>query len=250
MALPKLVTPKYKLKLPSNGKSIEYRPFLVKEEKVLLTAMEGFEGSDAEAVSHMKDTVNSVINNCTFDKVDSQNLPQFDVDFLFLNIRVRSKGEFVHPVYTCKNRKTPDDEPCGTDNKVEVDLSKVKVVFPKKDYTKVMVSDDVGIVFKYISSGDKQHHEMEPSETERYFRIIVDSIDYIFDKDKIYKGSETSKHELLEFLESMTEKPFEEVKKFFSNQPALRHVIKYKCSKCGYKEDIVIEGVESFFDLA
>jgi rubrerythrin len=250
MALPKLVTPEYTLTLPSNKQKVKYRPYLVKEEKVLLTAMETAIDEEKSVQNEtIRNSTITVINECTFNKVDLNALPEFDIEYLFLNIRAKSRGEIVKPVYTCK-QKNEKEELCNTDVEIEVDLTKVKVDFPKEDFSKIMLSDTVGIQFKYLDSASTAIHDKVPDEVEKMFRIMVDSIDYIFDEEKIYKGSETPKKELLDFIEQMDEKTFEKVKKFFDNTPALRKVLKFKCPKCGYKQDITVEGLEDFFDLA
>jgi hypothetical protein len=245
--LPQLDTPKYKLDLPSNGDTIEYRPFLVKEEKILLLAMENAKEDDtAETIAA---ATFEIIKSCTFGKVKPHKLPNFDLDYLFLNIRSRSRGEMIESAFICQN-EVGEDEICGTSNDISVNINDIEVTFPEESLSKVMITDDVGIQFKYLSSGELQKYGKEKSETDKMFKIIVDSIDYIFDEEKVYKGGETTKKELLGFIETLDEKSFKKVRNFFDDQPTLKHTIPYKCSKCGYKEDIVIEGLEAFFDLA
>ena len=243
--LPQLDTPKYKLDLPSNGETIEYRPFLVKEEKILLLAMESMKEDNSDAIAS---ATFDIIKSCTFNNVKPESLTNFDLDYLFLNIRSRSRGELIESAFVCQNEV--DGEVCGTSNDVSVNINDIEVTFPEEDNSKVMITDEVGIQFKYLSSGELKKYGKEKSETDKMFKIIVDSIDYIFDEEKVYKGSETPKKELMGFIETLNEKSFKEIRNFFDDQPTLKHTIPYKCSKCGYKEDIVIEGLEAFFDLA
>jgi hypothetical protein len=250
MALPKLVTPEYSLNLPSTGDKVRYRPYLVKEERVLLTALEtSSKMGDKEQNEAIRNSTLTVIKECTFSKIKLGTLPEFDLEYLFLNIRAKSRGEIVKPIYTCRQKDDKGDL-CNTDVEIEVDLSKVDVDFPKEDYSKVMMNETVGVQFKHLDSATSTAHDQIENEVDRMFRVMVDSIDYIFDADTIYKGSETTKKELLTFIESMDESSFEKVKKFFDNTPKLRDVLKFDCPKCGFKQDIVIEGLEDFFDLA
>jgi len=246
--LPQIETPKYKLELPSNKEVIEYRPFLVKEEKILLLALESAKQDDKDKDDVITESTFQIIKNCTFGKVKPEKLPNFDIDYLFLNIRSRSRGELIETAYVCQNEV--DGKMCGATNSVSVDIGDIKVEFPEEDNSKVMIDDEIGIQFKYLSAGDLKRYNNETSETDKMFKIIVDSIDYIFDADKIYKGNETPKKELLNFIEALNENVFSDIRKFFDEQPTLRHIIKYKCSECGYTEDIIVEGLEAFFDLA
>ena len=242
MALPKIETPTYRMDVPSTKKSVEYRPFLVKEEKILLTALEGDEGT-SEAL--MAEITMKIIDTCTFGKLKMDELTMFDIEYLFLNIRSKSRGEIITPRYACVN--VIDGERCNEINEVMVDLNTVKVEFPKEDYSKVLLDGDVGIQFKYTTAETLTMIEGEDDVVKKMFMTIVDSIDFIFDAETIYKSSETTKIELVDFIENLNEKQFSEVRKFFDNQPKLKHSTGYKCSKCGYTEDIIFTGLESFF---
>ena len=250
MALPKLETPMYKLTLPSDKKvTVTYRPFLVKEEKILLTAMEGAKTlKGIEFQNAVRDVIIRIIDNCTDGKLDTEKLPQFDVDFLFLNIRAKSRGEVIEPSFTCNQEK--DGVPCGNIDKYSIKIDEIKIDFPDKDYSKVMLTDAIGIQLKYLSTSEMKVHDNEHDSIEKMFKVIVDSIDYVFDAENVYKGAETSKAEMSQFVEHMHEPAFDAIKDFFANQPRLRHVIDYKCSKCGHKEPVTLEGLEDFFGFA
>lgn len=253
MALPKIETPVYKLKLPSNGKTVDYRPFLVKEEKILLTAMEGAKKlKGIEFANSVRDVIIHIISNCTNGEVDGYKLPAFDVDFLFLNIRAKSRGEIIEPSFTCNQAKKggEEGEVCGTVDKFSVKIDDIKVEFPKEDKSKIMITDDIGVQFKFLSTEELKVHDKEEDNIEKMFKIIIDSIDYVFDKEGVYKGDETSKGELVEFVGNLNEDVFDRIKEFFDQQPTLKHVVHYKCSKCGYKEEVTLEGLEDFFGFA
>jgi hypothetical protein len=243
--LPTIETPIYELIIPSSKQTAKYRPFLVKEEKILLTAMEGDEGKLTQRIQEI--TI-KIVDVCTFGKLNMDKLTQFDIEYLFLNIRSKSRGEEIDPEFSCLN--VVDDLPCGQNNSVHINLDDVGVVFPKEDLSKVMLNDTIGIQFQYISAKVQSYHEAEKDEVSKMFKIMVDSIDYIFDADKIYKASETPKQELLDFIENLTEENFMKVQTFFVDPPTLKHTAPYKCTKCGYTEDIIFEGIDSFFEFA
>lgn len=243
--LPQIETPTYELKVPSTNKSVTYRPFLVKEEKILLTAMEGDEGTLTQRI---QDVTIKIVNVCTFGKLKIDTLTQFDIEYLFLNIRSKSRGEIIEPEFPCSN--VVDEESCGEVNSVYINLDEVKVEFPKEDVSKIMLTDEVGIQFQYLSAKVHNSHESEKDVITKMFKVMVDSIDYIFDAENVYKASETPKQELLGFIENLTEANFKKVQEFFLNQPSLKHSVHYKCKKCGFEEDIIFEGINSFFESA
>ncbi|MEC8987472.1 MAG: hypothetical protein VYD30_05910 [Chloroflexota bacterium] len=251
MALPKIDTPMYSCKLPSDNKqTVTYRPFLVKEEKILLTAMEGAKDLKGEEFQRVvRDTILNIITNCTDGKVDGNKLPAFDVDFLFLNIRAKSRGELIEPSFTC-NQEGKDGNLCGNIDKYPIRIDEIKIDFPDKDYSKIMIKDDIGIQLKFLSTEEVKVHDGEVDPIEKMFKIIVDSIDYVFDAENVYKGKETAKPELVKFVESLSESTFDEIKEFFGNLPTLRHKVDYRCTKCGHKEPVTLEGLEDFFGFA
>lgn len=247
--LPKLDIPTYKAEIPSTKKVVEYRPFLVKEEKILLTMAESLDDGEENAEELSKEAIGKVIANCVITEgIDPKKLTEFDVDFLFLKIRAKSRGEVINPSFNCVNEV--DGETCGHPNTVEINLDGVGVKFPEVDKSKVEVTSTVGIQFKYLDSATVAMHNKESDQVTKLFKLIVDSIDYIYDKETIYKASETPKSELLEFVENLTEESFNKVKEFFETAPAVRADVLYKCSKCGYEETIPFVGSESFFAFA
>ena len=241
----------YDLKLPSDPKQIvTYRPFLVKEEKILLTAMEGAkELKGDEFQNAVRDVILRIITNCTDGKIDGNKLPAFDIDYMFLNIRAKSRGESIEPSFTC-NQPGKDGKICGHVDKYSIRIDEIKIDFPDKDYSKIMVTDDIGFQLKYMSTEEMKVHDNETDTIEKMFKIIVDSIDFVFDAENVYKGKETAKSELVTFVENLNEDTFDKIKEFFANQPKLKHEIDYKCSKCGHKEPVLLEGLEDFFGFA
>ena len=245
--LPVIETPSYKLEVPSTKEIVEYRPYLVKEEKILLMALEEA-GDKKDNAEFIQRATFDIIRNCTFGKVDPEKLAKFDIEYLFLNIRARSRGEEISGSFICQHEV--DGEVCGTSNKVSVNIDDVKLKYPEEDLSKVMINDEIGIQFKYLTAKEESSYDKDSTKTDKVFKSIIDSIDYIFDAEKIYKGSDTPKKELLTFIEGTTEVVFTKIKRFFDEQPSLDHTFKYKCSKCGYEEDIKIKGIEGFFGLA
>jgi len=232
--LPIIETPSYRLEVPSTKEIVVYRPYLVKEEKILLMALEE-SGSEKDNSEFIQKATFDIIRNCTFGKVDPENLAKFDIEYLFLNIRARSRGEEISSSFICQN---------------EVDEEDIKLKYPEEDLSKIMINDEIGIQFKYLTAKTESSYDKDSTKTDRVFKNIVDSIDYVFDDEKIYKGSDTPKKDLLAFIEGTTEVVFTKIKRFFDEQPSLEHTFEYKCSKCGYEEDIKIKGIEGFFGLA
>ena len=243
MGLPKIAIPEYSLTLPSNGKKIRYRPFLVKEEKLLLIAMESKE--DEQIITATK----NVLNNCVFDDINVDDMPTFDMEYIFLWLRGRAKGEIVELKYTCPE--------CSNPLNVDVNLDDVKVQTFEEHTNKIQLNDDIGIVLKYpnIAMQAKIDNSDEKNEIETLFKSIRLCIDYIYDSEAMYSAKDHTDKELQEFIESFTDAQFQKVKTFFDTMPKLQHKINLHCTfkekkkknVCGYKEEMVLEGLQSFF---
>lgn len=234
MPLPTLNTPKFTLDIPSNKKKLEYRPYLVKEEKLLLIAQES---KEPKAIIS---AIQELIESCTFGKVTISELTMFDVEYIFLKIRSKSVGEVVKLKSKC-----PIDE---QENEISVNLDELTVDFPKIS-TKIVLADKVGIVMKYPSFEDiKNLSKFKDDEKIKMLNAtIVACIDYIYDADAIYKASETTNKDLEVFIDSLNSKQFQDVQNFISNIPKLKYVTTVKCSKCGHEYEVVLEGIQSFF---
>ena len=235
MALPKLNVPKYKLKLPSDGKTVNFRPFLVKEEKLLLLATET--GDQGEIVSAIK----NIIKDCT-DIPDVNRLTTFDIEFLFLQIRTRSVGETVKVSVTC-----PDDN--ETEVPVEIDLEEIKVVKTRGHKTEIKLSDEIVITMGYpsIDTFVKMNFEEDESQVGQIFDMAASCIKTIADPNQVYDCADSTKEELLEFFDQLNSKQFLQIQEFFETMPKLSHKVEVNNPNTGVKSEIVLEGLASFF---
>jgi hypothetical protein len=213
MPLPKIEVPKYELTIPSSGKKVKFRPFLVREEKILLIAME------AEDEKQMVGAVKDIISNCVYDEVNVDDMPMFDIEYIFLQLRAKSKGETIDLSFECEKCKTPIE--------TQVDLSTINV--------KEIVTDK------------------NKSDTDNIFRTINHCIESIWDKENVYAAKDHTKEELTDFIESLPDTAFEKLQKFFSTLPVLKHDIQLHCEagkgkkKCNWKGTKTLEGLGSFF---
>jgi len=238
MALPKIDAPVYELDLPLSKKHIRFRPFLVKEQRNLMMAMESDDKNNIEK------NIRQVLHNCTLtDGIDIDGLPILDVEFYFLQLRARSVGEVVENKYKCEN--LVDNKPCGNLMESNLNLLDIKVNMPEKQSDVIQLNDRLSIKLKYpefsILSADIS------SATDLAFSMIVNSIEYIFDGEQYYYAKESSPEELTEFVESLNQQQFSKIEDFFSNLPTLNKTIQMDCKKCGFHHTIEVEGLESFF---
>ena len=239
--LPKIDTPIYDLTLPLSKKKIRFRPFLVKEEKILLMAME------SEDENAMLLAIQQIVNNCCLNKdFDVESLPLSDLEFLFLNLRARSVGEVVELQYKCNNKPNKDsDEECGHLVKFELNLLEVQPEVDKDHTTKIALSPKMGIVMKYPSM--KLMENVSGTEVEKLMTILISCIDYIYDEEQLYYSKDQTKEELLDFVESLNRNQFAELQKFFETLPKIKKELHFHCDKCGYDENIFVEGIQNFF---
>ena len=236
MALPKVDLPTYELDLPSNKKKIKFRPFLVKEEKILLLALE----SDNE--QNIRDAVHNLIKSCVTTRIKLENLATFDLEYIFLNIRAVSVGEIVEMNVTCQD----DNE---TQIKYNLNLTDVKVHFPDGHSNKIMLTDTLGVIMRYPSFDrfvDSQFARKEVNENT-VLEIIAESIDQIFQGDDVYDESTTTDKEFIEFVEGLTNEQLAKLQEFFQTSPRLEHTFKVKNPKTGVESDYTISGLQSFF---
>ena len=236
MALPKLNTPTYELEVPSTDEKIKYRPFLVKEEKILMIAMESKDNT--QIVNAVKD----IVSACTFDKVDISNMPMFDVEYIFLNIRAKSVGEVSKLRVLC-----PDDKKTYTN--VEVDLTKVNVEIGEGHTNKIELTDDTGMIMTYPTIDSFTETGITSVSAENMIELIGSCVLQIYEDkgEKVYQGKDQTKKELTEFIESMNTAQFKKVQKFFDTMPKLKHTVKVKNPKTKKTSDIVLQGLNDFF---
>lgn len=241
--LPKLDVPIYTVNLISTGKPVRFRPFLVKEQKLFLMASESNDNNE------MVTTIRQVLRNCILDEVDVDSLPTFDLEWLFMNLRARSVEEVVDLTYKCNNMVKDE---AGQEKKcngvVEFKLNLLEIV-PNKNpnhKNKVQITENLGIAFKYPTFEMIQKYE-KMNENEVMLRILIDCIDYIYDKENVYYAKDSTKEELEEFVDNLQQKDLEKFKEFFDTMPEIARNVHFKCPKCHYEEDITIKGMQNFF---
>jgi len=224
------------LEIPSNGKKIKYRPFVVKEEKLLLLALEG---DDEKAI---EDAVRTLLNGCIQSRIKIDELAIFDLEYIFLQIRAVSVGEVVEMKVTCR-----DDE--KTEVPYNMNLTEVKVYKPEGHSNKIMLSDDMGIIMKYPAFDDfvKSSIIGKNPSAESVIEVIASCVDQIFDGEDVYDSSTTSKKEFVEFIEGLTNKQFEQIQKFFENSPRLEHRFTVTNPNTGVDNEFIIAGLVNFF---
>jgi hypothetical protein len=233
MALPKLNTQTFELEIPSTDEKIKYRPFLVKEEKILLQAQEG---EDIEMI----DALMTIISNCTFGKVDPKEYPSFDMEYIFLKIRSKAVGEKVSLTLTC-----PDDN--ITKVTTTVDISKVEVSVEDGHSNKIELTDDVSCVMKYPTVKTFAGRDLKKLSPVDTINMTGQCIHQIIDGKEVYEGKDLSEAELAEFLENLTQKQFSKIQTFFTTMPRLKHVVNVTNPKTKKKGKVTLEGMQSFF---
>jgi len=233
MALPKLNTPTYELELPSTGEIIKYRPFLVKEQKLLLIAQES--GEEKQIANAMGELVNS----CTFGKVNTKSAPMFDIEYLFLKIRGKSVGEKVKLNLIC-----PDDG--KTTVPYELNLEDVECQVQDDHSNEIQINEDIKIVFRYPLLNDLQNVKASAGDSEKTFHFMECCIDSIHSGDDVFQRIDIKDKELSDFIEQFTNEQFEKITQFFNTMPKLRHVVKVTNPKTKKKNEILLEGLESF----
>ena len=237
MPLPKISTPTYELVIPSTKKKIKYRPFLVKEEKVLIIAME------SEDTQHIANAVKEVISSCIITRgVKVDELSTFDIEYLFLNIRGKSVGEEVEVLITC-----PDD---GT-TKVPaiIDLDSIEVQYDKSHTPNIKLDDDLTLKMRYPSMNEfiKNNFTVTDIGVDDTFEIIMSCIEQIYNEEESWSVKDCTKKELKDFIESLSSKQFKEIENFFATMPKLSHTVTITNPNTGKENDIVLEGLASFF---
>ena len=237
MALPKLNVPVYEAILPSTEKVIKYRPFLVKEEKLLLTAQES--GEDA-----VLPAVKQIIRNCVQGELDVDNMPLFDIEYLFLRLRAKSVGEEVTLGLKPWGCPQNNGELCEFTTEVAINLEEIECVKNKKHSSKIMIDDKIGILMKYP---DISQLNIKGSENEMGLKVIKKCINMIFTEEETHERDSFTDKELDEFIDSLNTKQMEQIKNFFDTMPVLKHTVKYTCKTCNEKKETTIQGLQSFF---
>jgi DNA-directed RNA polymerase subunit M/transcription elongation factor TFIIS len=240
--LPKIDVPVYETTLISTGNKIRFRPFLVKEQKIFLMA------SQSDDSKEVVNAIKQVISNCVIDDINVETLPTFDLENIFLQLRARSVGEKVELNYVCNNSLvTPSGEskPCGAKVQLFLNLLEVQPKTDPEHNKKVELTPKLGIVMKYPNFEILNSLKIE-SQSD-LIKIIVACIDYIYDSDQIYYAKDSTETELTEFIENMQQSDVEKIQKFFETMPKISKQMDFHCAKCGYKENMIIEGIQNFF---
>ena len=239
MPLPKINTPTYELEIPSTGKKIKYRPFLVREEKILIIAME------SENMSQITKAIVEILNNCILTRgVKVENLSTFDIEYLFLNVRGKSVGESVEVNITC-----PDDN--ETKVQMEINIDEIKVIKNEEHSNTIKLDDDLSMKLKYPSLDQFVENNFEVVEVQndvtKSLEMITSCIDVIYNEEETWSAKDSTKKELQEFLEQLNTKQFKQIESFFSTMPKLSHIIKVKNPNTGIESEVLLEGLASFF---
>jgi len=240
MPLPKISTPTYELELPSSGETIEYRPFLVREEKLLVLAMES---EDTKSITR---AIKEVLKSCIKTKIKVEALPTFDIEYLFLNIRGKSVGEEVEVTVTC-----PDDN--KTEVEISIPIDEIQIEKSKDHNDTIKLDDELTMKMKYPSLDQfiQTNFDLDAakgaSQLEQSFDLIAACIDTIYSEEEAWPASESSKKELNEFLEQLSSSQFQEIEQFFETMPKLVHEVSITNPKTKKKSTVTLEGLSSFF---
>ena len=240
MPLPKIATPQYTLDLPSTGKSIKYRPFLVKEEKILILALE------SEDVKQITSAIKQILKDCIITKgIKVEELPTFDIEYIFLNVRAKSVGEAIELIVTCSDDGT-------TEVPVKVYIDEIQVQKDPNHSTDINLGDGLVLRMKYPSLNEfiKNNFDFssnDVSSIEKSFDIVSSCIDMVFNADESWAAADCTKKELNDWIETLTSQQFQEVEKFFNTMPKLAHTFKVTNPNTEKESEVTLEGLTSFF---
>ena len=241
--LPKIDVPIFTLNLPLSKKIVRYRPFLVKEEKLLLMAMESNEESSVITA------IKQIVTNCSLDEIDVERMPVIDLEYFFLNLRARSVGEIIDLQYKCNNKvKNEKDEEVDCNNIVKFKVNILEIVpeISKEHTNKIALTDKLGLVMRYPNLSIVESVEAD-NEIDKIMKIILKCVDSIYDTETIYYTKDILESELVDFIDSLTKEQFAKIQEFFETMPKLKKMMKFNCDKCGYEDEIAVEGIQSFF---
>ena len=235
MKLPTLNTPKHSLIVPSTGETIEYRPFLVKEEKILMIAQESGKPEDITRATLQ------IIDACTFGAIDSQKLASFDLEYIFLKIRTKSVGEEAEIGLKCSS--------CNSLNHVNINLENISLIGESKLPKKIMLTDTIGIIPKYITIKDVEEISVHQDDKSKSLTMtIAASISSIFDENNVYDMSEASYEEIDNFVGSLNRQQIAKIEEIIQNMPKLEKDVEFKCINCNHENSHKLSGIQSFFE--
>jgi|LWDU01.1.fsa_nt_gi hypothetical protein len=249
MGLPTIAVPQYTLTVPSSGEALKFRPFLVKEEKILLIAME------SENQTQIIDATKTIIENCVYGDVDVNNMPTFDLEYIFLQLRGKAKGEEIDLKYKCPK--------CEEEIPILINIDDIQVQKKPEHTNNIKLTDDLGVMMKYPNirlQSQIENLSDKQNKVESLFLTIIKCIDCIYDAENTYPAKDHTEKEMTDFIESLTDKQFQKISQFFDTMPVLRHETELHCTNkikskgkgketkvCGYKEKVSLEGLASFF---
>jgi hypothetical protein len=244
MGLPTIAVPQYELEIPSSKLKVKYRPFLVKEEKILLLALE------SEKQDNIISAIKNIIETCVYGETNVNEMPTFDLEYIFLQLRAKSKGEVIELKYECPK--------CKTEVPVNISIDDIQVTFQDKHTNKIELDTNLGVVMKYptVELQNQITKTMEgenTSQVEGIFTMVKSCIDYIYDNENTYPLKDHTEKEVDDFINSLTDAHFQKLSGFFDTMPVLKHEFQVKCTKkkkdktCSYKETQTLSGLQSFF---
>ena len=232
MALPSLSAPEFLTKVPSTGEEIKYRPFLVKEEKILLMALEGNDQSE------ITNAIMKILGNCILSDVDLNKLATFDVEYLFLKLRGKSVGEVIE----LKVGNSNPDNPCTHRTEIDINIDAIEVVGEITD-GKIQIDDNIGVKVRFAGMSDV--NRIDTDSTSDLFKLISNCIEFVYDAENVY-GEFTVK-EMENWLEQLSSEQFSKITSFFNESPKLQHKVTWKCPECGKEDELILEGLAAFF---
>jgi len=250
MALPKLSTPEYTVQLLSRKTPVRFRPYLVREEKILLMAQQGGEKKEIEQA------VKQILRACTFDEIDIDALPSFDLEYLYLQLRARSVNNIIETRFQCQNivrddaarLNANDDGRCKTLVSVKIDLDDVKVKTTEGHVNQIMITDAIGVKLQYPTADILNEWLNETSTPLAVLRVLNRCIEYVYTADgDVYEFRDQTEQERQDFIESLSVAQLEKISAFFQTMPVLSHALPFRCPTCEYDETITLQGLESFF---
>lgn len=237
MSLPINATPTYTLTVPSTGKTVKYRPFLVKEEKALLIAQQ------SEDLNVMVDTLKSIINSCTDGKLNAEELAVFDMEYIFTQIRANSVGEEIRLVFKCGHC-----EDANAKREVIIDISKINVIKNPDHTNKIELSENFGVIMKYPSIDTlKILDDTELPEIEQVFKVMCNCIDIIYTGEDLFYAKDETQEDIESFVNNLTRQQFQKIKWFFDTMPKLKQSVEFDCPICGAHNKTELEGIQDFF---
>lgn len=246
--LPKIDVPIYELKLISYREPIKFRPFLVKEQKLLMMAQESMSSEENADKNYLLNTIKQIINNCVLTEIKVDDLPTFDLEYLFLNLRARSMGENVKLNFRCINEiqvENSEKTKCGNIVEIDLNLLNINPKIEKSHSNKITINEKLGLLMKYPNIHLLESIDFENQDS--ILKVLLSCIEAIYDEESIYYTKDVEKKELEEFIDSLPTKIIDDIKNFFETMPQIKENLEFKCSKCGYQELIEIKGLDSFF---